>query len=90
MHVLGARIYSVTTRDVLSFALGDVRFFSSQVHECVCFGRHSVNCVSLCDPVGIQQLLLSTACAVRELSGTSGACCFFPCCQFILVTRLSS
>ena len=29
----------------------DVRFFSSQVHECVCFGRHNVNCVSLSDPV---------------------------------------
>ena len=34
------------------------------------FGRHSVNCALL---------LLSTACAVRELPGT-GACFPFPCC----------
>ena len=25
---------------------------------------------------------------VQELTSTPGACCFFPCCQFILVTRL--
>ena len=43
--------------------------FQLSPHVCV-VGRHSVNCAVL---------LLSTACTVRELSDTPGACFPFPC-----------
>ena len=81
IHVLGAGICLVTTRDVLSFTLvtsDSLPAKSTSVFICKF-------CLTQC---GVEQLLLSTGCTVLELSGTSGACCFFPCCHFIPVTRL--
>ena len=40
-------------------------------------------CKFLSDQCRVEQLLLSTACTVRELSGTSGACC---CCSSFVVS----
>ena len=87
IHVLGECNCLVMTGDVLSFAVVTSDSFPSP--RVCCFGRHSVNCVSFClTQCRVEQLLLSTACAVRELTGTSGACCFFLRCQFLPVTRL--
>ena len=66
------------------------RQFSSVANYCTLLHRENASfevlslqfCLTQC---GVEQLLPST---VQELTSTPGACCFFPCCQFILVTRL--
>ena len=92
IHVLGASIYLVTTRDVLSSAsVTSVSFPAKSTGVLFLVDTVCERCKFCLTQCGVEQLLLSTACVVRELSGTSGACCcFFPCCQFIPVTRLSS
>ena len=82
--------YYLVIRDVLSYVLGDVRFVSNQVRECVCFWLTQYEQCQLCsEPTGVEQLLLSAVGLVQEAIGTSGACCgcSFPCCQLIFCTR---
>ena len=72
----------VITGDVLSFALVTSDFFPPKSTS-VLFGSTQCKfCVTSVELV--EQLLLSTACIVRELSGTSCACPFL-CRQFFLV-----
>ena len=70
--------FALVTSDSFPAKSTSVLFWSTQCELCKF-------CLTQCR---VEQLLLSTACTVRELSGTSGACCLFLCCQFILVTRL--
>ena len=74
--MLASVIVLVTTGDVLSFTLVTSDSFPAKSMCKFCLAQCRVD-----------QSLLSTACTVRELSGTSGACCFFLCRQFIQVTR---
>ena len=65
IHVLGACNCLVMTRDVLSFALVTSDSFPAKSTSALFW---STQC-------RVEQLLLSTACTVRELSSTLGACC---------------
>ena len=88
IHALGASIYLVTTRDVSSFALVTSDSFPVKSTSVLFWSTQCELCKFCTTQCGVEQLLPSTACTARELSGTPGACCFFLCCQFILVTRL--
>ena len=90
IHVLGAGNCFVMTRDVLSFSFVTSDSFPAKSTSVLFWSTQCELCQFCLTQCGVEQLLLSTACTVQELSGTSGACCFFLCCQFILVTRLSS
>ena len=88
IHVLGASNCLVMTRDVVSFAFVTSDSFPAKSTSVLFWSTQCELCKFCLTQCGVEQLLLSTACTVRELSVTSGACCFFLCCQFIQVTRL--
>ena len=76
------------TRDVLGFALVTSDSFPAKSTSVLFWSKQCELCKFCLTQCRVEQLLLSTACTVREMSGTPGACCFFLCCQFNLVTRL--
>ena len=78
--MFGGNLILVATRDVLSFALVCSDSFPAE-STCVSFllARYEL-CRFVWHSVELCGLLsLGTACAVRELFGTSGACFPFPC-----------
>ena len=77
IHVLGACIYLVTTRDVSNFASVTSDSFPAKFTSVLFWSKQCELCKFCLTQCGVEQLLLSTACTVRELSGTPGACCFF-------------
>ena len=66
----------MTTRDILSFALVTSNSFPVKSTSVLFWSTQCELCKFCKTQCGVEQLSLSTACTVRELSGTSGACCF--------------
>ena len=87
MRVPGESNCLVMTRVVLSFASVTSDSFAAKSTSVLFWSTQCELCKFCLTQCGVEQLLLSTACTVRELSCTSGACWFFLY-QFIQVTRL--
>ena len=75
IHVVGASIILVTTRDVSSFALVTSDSFPAKSTSVFVFRSTQREPCEFClTQCGVEQLLLSTVCIVQELTSTPGAC----------------